>query len=66
MKGIFKDFLFGLKQEFKMYKNLQFQIKECDIEIEKLLQEQINNDHNKKQHYTDPKIHKRINKNICL
>jgi transposase len=58
-----KDFLFGLKQEFKMYQNLQSQIKECDIEIEKLLQEQIDNDHNKKQHYTDPKTHKRINKN---
>jgi len=58
-----KDYLFGLKQEYKMYKNLQTQIKECDVEIEKLLQEQIDNDHNKKQHYTDPKNHKRINKN---
>lgn len=58
-----KDFLFGLNQEFKMYKNLQGQIKECDNEIEKLLQEQIDNNQNKKQHYTDPKTHKRINKN---
>lgn len=58
-----KDYLFGLNQEFKMYKNLQSQIKECDLEIEKLLHEQIDNDHNKKQHYTDPKIHKRVNKN---
>jgi transposase len=58
-----KDFLFALKQEYKMYQNLQLQIKECDLEIEKLLQEQIDNNHNKKQHYTDPKVHKRINKN---
>lgn len=58
-----KDFLFGLKQEYKMYKNLQSQIKECDLEIQKILQEQIDNDHNKKQHYTDPKVHKRVNKN---
>lgn len=58
-----KDFLFALKQEYKMYQNLQNQIKECDLEIEKLLQEQIDNNHNKKKHYTDPKIHKRINKN---
>jgi transposase len=58
-----KDFLFALKQEYKMYQNLQLQIKECDVEIEKLLQEQIDNDPNKKQHYTDPKVHKRINKN---
>jgi hypothetical protein len=50
-----KDFLFALKQEYKMYQNLQHQIKECDVEIEKLFQEQIDNDHNKKQHYTDPK-----------
>jgi transposase len=58
-----KDYLFGLKQEFKMYKNLQTQIKECDVEIQQILNEQIENDHHKKQHYTDPKVHKRINKN---
>ena len=58
-----KDYLFALKQEYNMYQNIQFQIKGCDVEIEKLLQDQIDNDHNKKQHYTDPKVHKRINKN---
>ena len=58
-----KDYLFALKQEYKMYQNIQSQIKECDVEIQKLLQEQIDNDHNKKQHYTDPKVHKRVNKN---
>ncbi|MCU0351636.1 MAG: IS110 family transposase [Flavobacterium sp.] len=58
-----KDFLFALKQEYKMYQNLQSQIKECDVEIKYLLQTQIDNDDNKKQHYTDPKVHKRVNKN---
>lgn len=58
-----KDYLFALKQEYKMYQYLQAQIIESDLEIAKLLEEQINNDDNKKQHYTDPKVHKRINKN---
>jgi transposase len=58
-----KDFLFGLKQEYKLYQNLQLQIKECDIEIQKILQDQINNDQNKKEHFVDAKVHKRINKN---
>jgi transposase len=58
-----KDYLFGLKQEYKMYQNLQVQIKECDAEIEKLLHQQINENQDKKQHFTDPKPHKRINKN---
>ena len=57
------DFLFGLKQEYKLYQNLQLQIKECDIEIQKIVQEQIDNDNNKKQHFIDPKVHKRVNKN---
>lgn len=58
-----KDFLFGLKQEYKLYQNLQVQIKECDIEIQKIVQEQIDNDPNKKQHFIDLKVHKRVNKN---
>ncbi|WP_223255576.1 transposase [Flavobacterium sp. LM4] len=58
-----KDYLFALKQEYQMYQNLQNQIKDCDIEIKKLLQDQIDSNNNKKQHYTDPKIHKRVNKN---
>lgn len=58
-----KDYLFALKQEYQMYQNLQNQIKDCDIEMKNLLQDQIDNNNNKKQHYTDPKVHKRINKN---
>lgn len=58
-----KDYLFALKQEYQMYQNLQNQIKDCDLEIEKILQDQIDSDNNKKQHYTDPKAHKRVNKN---
>jgi transposase len=33
------------------------------VEIEKLLKEQINNDDEKKQHYIDKKVYKKINKN---
>jgi|GEM_PF-1634407 len=36
---------------------------ECDVEIEKLLKEQINNDTEKKQHLIDKKVYKKINKN---
>lgn len=58
-----KDYLFTLDQEYKIYKNLQEQIKLCDVEIERLLNEQINNNEHKKQHYIEGKAHKRINKN---
>jgi hypothetical protein len=37
-------------------------MKECDVEIEKLLKEQINNDDEKKQHCIDKKVYKKINK----
>ena len=53
-------FQFHCLRKYKTYKNLQIQIKECDLEIEKLLQEQIDNNHNKKQHYTIPKVRKRV------
>lgn len=58
-----KDYLFTLHQEYKMYINLQEQIKLVDAEIKKLLNNQINRNDNKKQHYIDPKIHKKVNKN---
>jgi transposase len=57
------DYLFTLKHEYQMYLNLQSKITECDAEIEKMLNQQINNDDNKKQHHIDKKAHKRINKN---
>ncbi len=46
-----------------MYLNLQSKITECDAEIEKMLNQQINSDENLKQHHIDKKVHKRINKN---
>ena len=58
-----KDYLFALRQELDTYHYLQEKIKQCDVEIEKMLHEIIDNDDNKKQHHIDPKPHKRINKN---
>jgi transposase len=58
-----QDYLFALKQELETYDHLQKKIEQCDIEIEQMLNTIIDNDDNKKQHYIDPKSHKRINKN---
>ena len=58
-----KDYLFTLEQELETYDHIQNKIKECDIEIEKILNEIIDNDDNKKQHFIKSKPHKRINKN---
>jgi transposase len=58
-----KDYLFALSQELETYDHLQNKITQVDIEIQKLLDEIIDSDDNKKQHYIEPKSHKRINKN---
>ena len=58
-----EDYLFALKQEYEMYLNLQTKIKECDIQIEKMLNEQIHKDNEKQQHYIEKKKHKRTAKN---
>lgn len=58
-----KDYLFALQQELEMYNHIQSKIVLCDVEIEKMLNEQINNDDEKRQHHIDSKSHKRINKN---
>ena len=58
-----KDYLFALQHEYSMYQILQSSIIDCDIEIEKMLSEQINNNDEKRQHYIDRKVHKKINKN---
>ena len=58
-----KDLLFSLTHEYELYQVFQDKISQCDKQIQKLLNEQINNDENKKQHYIDGKVHKRINKN---
>ena len=39
-----------VQQEFELYQIFQEKMKECDLEIEKLLTEQINNDEEKRQH----------------
>lgn len=58
-----KDFLFALRQELDTFDHLQKKIEQCDLEIEKMLEQIINSDDNKRQHHLDPKPHKRINKN---
>jgi transposase len=58
-----KDFLFSLTHEYELYQVFQGKIGECDKQIQKLLNEQINIDDNKKQHHIEGKVHKRINKN---
>lgn len=58
-----KDYLFALQQELETYDHLQRKIEQCDIEIEKMLNNIIDADDDKKQHHIEPKSHKRINKN---
>lgn len=58
-----KDYLFGLHQEYKMYLYIQEQLKECDKEIERMLNVQISSNDNKREHYIDRKSYKRVNKN---
>ena len=57
------DYLFGLQQELEMYDHLQLKIEQCDNKIKQKLDEIIENDDNKRQHYIDSKSYKRINKN---
>jgi transposase len=57
------DYLFALKQELYLYKQFQQQIAACDIEIEKMIQQQIQTDENRKTLQTIAKPHKRLNKN---
>ena len=58
-----KDYLFALQQELDTYDHLQNKIDECDKEIDKMLNEIIQSDDNKRQHFIDVKPHKRVNKN---
>jgi transposase len=58
-----KDYLFTLSQELETYDYLQTKIEQCDKEIEKKLNEIIDKDENKKQHYIENKSYKRVNKN---
>ena len=58
-----EDYLFALSQEVEMYELFQVKIAQCDVQIEKMLNETIDNDENKKQHYIDKKPYKKVNKN---
>lgn len=58
-----QDYIFALKQELEMYEMFQAKIEQCDSEIEKMLNETIDNDENKKQHYIEKKAYKKVNKN---
>lgn len=57
------DYLFCLQEELALYKMYRTQIADCDTVINKLVEEQINKDENKKGLKTDDKPHKRVNKN---
>jgi transposase len=58
-----KDLLFSLTHEYELYQVFQGKINQCDQQIQKLLDSQIKNDVNKKQHFIEGKVHKRLNKN---
>lgn len=58
-----KDYLFALQQELETYDHLQQKISQCDEQIDKMLNEIIDSDDNKKQHHIGTKPYKRINKN---
>jgi transposase len=58
-----KDYLFALKQELDTYDHLEKKISECDEMIEQMLNEIIDNDDNKRQHFIDSKAYKKVNKN---
>jgi len=58
-----QDYIFALKQELEMYEMFQAKIAQCDIEIEKMLNDTIDSDENKKQHYIEKKPYKKVNKN---
>ena len=57
------DYLFGLKQELENYKFCQKKIKDCDRQINKMIQNQINQNPEKKKLKTSEKPYKRVNKN---
>jgi transposase len=58
-----KDYLFALKHEYSLYQIIQKAIKDCDLEIEKMLNEQISGDADKREHHIEGKVHKKVNKN---
>jgi transposase len=57
------DFLFGLKQEYDSYMFYQNKIDDCDLEITKFLNNQINTCPEKKKLKAEVKPYKRVTKN---
>jgi transposase len=57
------DYLFALGQELLLYKQYQYQIQICDLEIEKAIQAVISTNENATNLKTSAKVHKRVNKN---
>ena len=58
-----KDYLFALRQQLDLYKDLQKKIGECDVAIGELMKENISMDEQKMNLKTDAKVYKRANKN---
>ena len=58
-----QDFLFGLKQEFEMYRFAQKQLKACDSKINAFIKESFRKKPSLKKLRTTNKPHKRQNKN---
>lgn len=57
------DYLFALQQELEMYEMFQLKIQQCDVAIEKMLTDTIDNDPDKKQHFIEKNPYKKVNKN---
>jgi transposase len=60
-----KDYLFALKQEYQIYRELQIKIMACDREISKFTIDYVNSIQALKDLKTQDKIHKKVNKN-CI
>lgn len=58
-----EDYLFGLRQELNLYKTIQQQVKQCDCEMEKMINQHLESHPDKKVFRTNDKVHKRVNKN---
>ncbi len=58
-----KDYLFALRQQLDLYKDLQNKIQECDVAIGEVMKENISLDDKRMNLRTDSKTYKRANKN---
>lgn len=58
-----EDYLFALTQEYEIYQILQQKIAECDLQIEKIINKNIESSQIKSELNIESKPHKRVNKN---